>query len=120
MQLPAADADGPAARAWRQASFSACALYGLARLMHRSELGHSREMKEALEKQEASSAYRSAEFGKIQAAAARYGVELAGKRVLDLGCNDGSITPQYLQAGAVSVVGVDIDARAIDRARQRH
>ncbi len=96
------------------------ALYGLARMMYRTELGHSREMKAALAEREASSAYRSAEFAKITAAAAKYGVELAGKRVLDLGCNDGSITPQYLDVGAASVVGVDIDAKAIARARQRH
>jgi 2-polyprenyl-3-methyl-5-hydroxy-6-metoxy-1,4-benzoquinol methylase len=103
----------------QEASWAARALYGMARLVYRTELAHSREMKAALAEREASSAYRSAEFTKITAAAAKYGIALAGKRVLDLGCNDGSISPQYVQAGAASVVGVDIDEGAIARAQQR-
>jgi len=40
-----------------------------------------------------------------------------GKRVLDLGCRDGSLT-QYYTTGNI-VTGVDIDQRALSRARAR-
>jgi SAM-dependent methyltransferase len=41
-----------------------------------------------------------------------------GKRVLDIGCRDGTLTKLY--AGANTVVGVDIDADALALARQNH
>ena len=43
----------------------------------------------------------------------------AGRRVLDLGCGEGDLTAAAAEAGA-DVVGVDVAAEAIRRARARH
>jgi SAM-dependent methyltransferase len=45
---------------------------------------------------------------------------LAGKRFLDLGCNNGYYCNYALQAGAAQVTGVDIDKAVIAQARQRY
>jgi SAM-dependent methyltransferase len=47
---------------------------------------------------------------------------LAGSRVLDLGCGEGYVARQLVQAGAASVVGIDISSHMIERARalERH
>ncbi len=45
---------------------------------------------------------------------------LAGKRFLDLGCNAGFYCGQALQQGAKRVVGVDLDAKVIQKAREMH
>jgi 2-polyprenyl-3-methyl-5-hydroxy-6-metoxy-1,4-benzoquinol methylase len=91
-------------------------LYRLARVFYRSELAHSDEMKEALASPEAHRAYRQDQVKEVLVAASRYQVEIAEKTVLDLGCNDGSISWGYLDAGATRVVGVDIDGAAIEQA----
>jgi SAM-dependent methyltransferase len=95
-------------------------LYGLAKLLYRSDVGHSDEMKHAMEDRAAWSSYRSAEFTRILEAAERYHIDLKGQRVVDFGCNDGSISRRYLDAGAADVIGVDIDAPTIDRANRLH
>jgi len=43
-----------------------------------------------------------------------------GERVLDLGCGEGHFAAAAAQAGAGEVVGVDVAAEAVRRARARH
>lgn len=45
--------------------------------------------------------------------------DLRGKRVIDIGCGDGTYTLELLNAGAQEVLGVDAAASAIDCARKR-
>ena len=47
----------------------------------------------------------------------RHLVTLDGKRVLDIGCGDGRTTRRMARTAA-SVLGIDPDLEAIDRARQ--
>ena len=42
------------------------------------------------------------------------------KRVLDVGCGDGMLSAHVAQAGRAHVVGLDLDAGVLDRARARH
>lgn len=42
---------------------------------------------------------------------------LAGSRVLDLGCGEGYVARQLMRGGAASLVGIDISAQMIERAR---
>ena len=46
--------------------------------------------------------------------------DLRDKRVLDLGCDTGSLSVEFANRGAASVVAVDISADAIEEARRRH
>jgi SAM-dependent methyltransferase len=41
-------------------------------------------------------------------------------RVLDIGCGDGILCAQLVQAGVRQVVGLDADAGVLERARSRH
>lgn len=95
-------------------------LYWLVKRFYHTEIAHSREMKEATRGAEHCGAYRASQVTRVVSAAKRYGVELLGRDLLDLGCNDGALTVQYLNQGPRRVVGVDIDAHAIDLARQKH
>jgi SAM-dependent methyltransferase len=47
-------------------------------------------------------------------------VDLRGKRVLDVGCGDGTYTKQLLERGASLVVGVDEVAEAISIAQRKY
>jgi SAM-dependent methyltransferase len=42
------------------------------------------------------------------------------QRVLDVGCGDGILSAQLAEAGVRHVVGLDVDAGVLDRARARH
>ena len=42
------------------------------------------------------------------------------QRVLDVGCGDGILSAQLVQAGVPYVVGLDLDASTLNRARARH
>lgn len=100
-------------------------LYHLARRLNHTEIAHTDEMKRATgvgrqPSPKALSTYRAAQARRVLSAAERYGVRLADKDVLDLGCNDGAITAQYVQARPRSLTGVDIDEEAIARAAADH
>lgn len=60
---------------------------------------------------------RVEDIRRILSAARKHNVAIEGRDVLDFGCNDGSVTVGYVEAGAKSVTGVDIDAGAIERAQ---
>ena len=92
-------------------------LYSLAKLLYRSEVAQSTEMKAALISDTAYAEHRNKELAKVTQAAARYAVPIKGT-ILDLGCNDGAITVGYLNYGADQVIGIDIDSKAIERANQ--
>lgn len=46
--------------------------------------------------------------------------DLTGKRVLDIGCNEGFFCAVAAKRGAARVVGLDSDRRALDYARERY
>lgn len=95
-------------------------LFFLAKRLYRTNISLPAEAKASTINQDESSIRRSSEFDSIFSAAKRYGVELAGKTLLDFGCNDGAVTVGYLEAGASRVIGVDIDESAIQRACALH
>lgn len=95
-------------------------LFQLARNLYQTEVAHSSEMKNALENIDAYDAYRAVESNRIVDAVERYRIPIAGQTVVDFGCNDGAISAAYLRRGAAKVVGIDIDERAIRRARALH
>jgi 2-polyprenyl-3-methyl-5-hydroxy-6-metoxy-1,4-benzoquinol methylase len=95
-------------------------LFYLAKLLYKSELAHTNEMKRALSDPTEYARYRLALIDDILSAAERYGVSICDKIVLDMGCSDGAITCGYLERGAREVVGVDIDKDAILRANQNY
>lgn len=95
-------------------------LFGLCRALYRTQVAHSSDMKDALHDIDAYDSYRAGEIGRILEMVERLDVPIAGRTVLDLGCNDGAISEEYLRRGAGRVIGVDIDARAIERAGARH
>ena len=49
-----------------------------------------------------------------------HGIDIQGKTVIDVGCNNGALSQRYLDQGASEVIGFDIDTEAIQRARERH
>ena len=95
------------------------ALYQLSRLLSRSQVALTNEMKESLKDADADAAYRSQEVTRVLAALDRYQIRIDGADVLDLGCNEGTITVQYAGAGARSVLGVDVDTEAIAKAQRQ-
>jgi len=50
-------------------------------------------------------------------AARRYGVNTTGNTLVDFGCSDGALSRIYIQKGWEKVIGIDIDQKAIGRAR---
>jgi SAM-dependent methyltransferase len=95
-------------------------LYLLAKSLYRGTMCHSPEMKESLSAIDKYDQYRSDRITTILQQADRFGIDIRGKTILDFGCGDGAITPRYLDAGAARAIGVDIDAKAIARAREQH
>jgi SAM-dependent methyltransferase len=93
-------------------------LYRLARTMYKTEVAHSAEMKEALQGIEKYDRYRSAEIDRILLALQRFAIDITGKTVIDFGCNDGAISAEYMRHGARRVIGFDVDATAVSRARE--
>ena len=59
--------------------------------MSSSEVGHSDEMKSALESDEAYAEYRLSLVKQVTDAATRFGVPIKDRVVLDLGCYDLSL-----------------------------
>ena len=94
-------------------------LYQLARLFSCTAVAHSTEMRSAMTAERSCEAYREREVRKVLTAANRFGITLANADILDLGCNDGALTSQYGSTGAKSIVGVDVDASALQRAQTR-
>jgi 2-polyprenyl-3-methyl-5-hydroxy-6-metoxy-1,4-benzoquinol methylase len=95
-------------------------LFQLALSLYQTEVAHSLEMKNALQHINACFAYRTAQINRIIDAAECYRIQVTGRTIVDFGCNDGAISAEYLRRGAVRVIGVDIDERAIQRARALH
>jgi 2-polyprenyl-3-methyl-5-hydroxy-6-metoxy-1,4-benzoquinol methylase len=42
------------------------------------------------------------------------------RRVLDVGCGDGILSAQVARTGVARVIGLDLDAGVLERARARH
>jgi 2-polyprenyl-3-methyl-5-hydroxy-6-metoxy-1,4-benzoquinol methylase len=93
-------------------------LYHLAHLLARSEVAHSSEMKAALTDRAKCDRYRGAEAGRVVDAAARFGITLRDADILDLGCNDGALTSEYVRQQPRSIVGADVDEVAVTYARK--
>src|SRR5215208_4426819 len=53
-------------------------------------------------------------------AALQMPADLEGKRVLDIGCNEGFFAIEAKNRGAAEVIGIDGDGAAIERAHARH
>jgi ubiquinone/menaquinone biosynthesis C-methylase UbiE len=95
-------------------------LFQLARSLYRTEVAHSSKMKNALRHIDAYGAYRATEINRILEAVERYRIPITGRTIVDFGCNDGAISVEYLCRGAARIIGIDIDERAIQRARALH
>jgi 2-polyprenyl-3-methyl-5-hydroxy-6-metoxy-1,4-benzoquinol methylase len=95
-------------------------LFQCARALYSTELAHSSEMKNALLNRAGHDVYRAGEIKRILEAIDRYDVSIAGRTVLDFGCNNGAISSEYLRRGAARVIGIDIDEMAIAKARELH
>ena len=99
--------------------FAESLLNALAKRFSQRNMGQSREMTEALTDDRAYADYRARCLDKVLDAARQYKVEWRDQDVLDLGCYDGAISRGYLDAGARSVIGIDIDEPAVSGARSR-
>lgn len=95
-------------------------LFSLARVGYRTEIAHTEEMKQSLTSMDSYDAFRAAESVKMLEALDSNGISVAGKTVVDFGCNDGAMSAAYLERGAAAVIGVDIDEEAITSARRLH
>lgn len=51
---------------------------------------------------------------KIEGAASTFGLDIAGKTCIDVGCSTGGFTQYLLMHGAVCVYGVDVDVTQLD------
>lgn len=93
-------------------------LFGLAKLLYRTEVAHSTEMKQSLADWDNCHTYRASRIDPILEAAARHGVDIRGKDLLDLGSSDGSLARLYPERGAQRVIGVDVDADLVAQAKK--
>src|SRR6185437_332911 len=78
---------------------------------------HTEEMKRSLSDMDAYDRFLSAEADKVIARLKQYGIDIRGRTVVDFGCNDGALSARYSRDGAANVIGLDIDAKALARAR---
>lgn len=92
-------------------------LFRAARLLYDTEIAHSEEMKASLQDADKHDAFRREQVDTVIRALGAYDIDVAGKRILDFGCNHGALSAEYVRLGASHVTGVDIDAAAIARAR---
>lgn len=92
---------------------AATLLAGCARLLSRTSIAHDDAMKATQRDENAIVAYRSEIAERVLGRLAAMGESIRNRRVLDLGCANGCQSVHYLEAGAASVIGVDIDAGAI-------
>ncbi len=92
-------------------------LYALSKRLYLRNMGQSQEMTQALTNADSYADFRLDCLNKVLNAARTYGVAWQDKDVLDLGCYDGAISQGYLDAGARSVIGVDIDEPAVLKAQ---
>ncbi len=83
-------------------------LTALARLLARTELAHSEEMKAALRDVPRERQYRAHELERVKAAFELYRIPIVDRVLLDLGCNDGALPAGYAQLGARELIGVDV------------
>lgn len=90
----------------------------LSRRLSKSEVAHTEEMKSALRDDRNFAAYRAKMGGHLIANLQRLGIDLVGKRVLDLGCDIGAYTAAFADAGATEAIGVDVNAEAIAQAER--
>jgi 2-polyprenyl-3-methyl-5-hydroxy-6-metoxy-1,4-benzoquinol methylase len=95
-------------------------LYFAARRLYKTEVAHSTEMKQSLASADAYSNFRAKEIARVASQVKAQGIDVRGKTVLDVGCNDGALSQGYLEMGAAKVLGIDIDESAIRRARERY
>ena len=95
-------------------------LYALTKRFYLRNPGQSQEMTQALATADSYADYRLECLSKVLAAADRYGVSWRDRYVLDLGCYDGAISQGYLDAGARSVIGIDIDEPAVLLAQKKY
>lgn len=98
--------------------FGEALLFAAAKRLYRTEIAHTAEMKSALSDIDAYDKLREGGAEKVISALRRYRLEIKGRRVVDFGCNDGALSARYLKEGAAQVTGLDIDAQALERARQ--
>ena len=101
-------------------NLKAQSLYLAAKALYRSNLGHDSSMKAANSNREKYTEFRNSEVTKVLRVCEEYEIPIRGKTVLDFGCFDGSITAAYIKNGASKAIGVDIDSKAIDRARSSY
>ncbi len=95
-------------------------LYALTKRFYLRNPGQSQEMTQALATADSYADYRLECLNKVLAAADRYGVPWRDRYVLDLGCYDGAISQGCLDAGARSVIGIDIDEPAVLLAQKKY
>lgn len=95
-------------------------LYHAARRLYHTEVAHTDEMKRSLTDMDAYDRFRADSADKVIARLKAHDIGIRGRTVVDFGCNDGAVSGRYLREGAAKVIGLDIDAKALDRARFLH
>src|SRR5437879_4392228 len=93
-------------------------LFQMAKLLYKTNVSLTPDMKEALQSAEGYSHHRSEKAAFVLQHAKRIGFDIRGKVVLDFGCGDGAISHHYLEAGAERVIGVDVSVKDVGRARE--
>ena len=96
-------------------------LAACARVLYRSDIAHTDTMKVAERDKGAYRDYRRHEADRVlKRLKAMTGDTVDGKDVLDLGCDTGALSLRYAEAGAASVLGVDLSASVIGDARRHY